>query len=55
MLFAFDTPDAAKEWVAVNDGVMGGVSDGRFKLTNDPEQDADYEYWKAEDRYWKSG
>ena len=34
MLFAFDTPDAAKEWVAVNDGVMGGVSDGRFKLTD---------------------
>jgi NADH dehydrogenase [ubiquinone] 1 alpha subcomplex assembly factor 1 len=32
MLFAFDTPDAAKEWVAVNDGVMGGVSDGRFKV-----------------------
>jgi NADH dehydrogenase [ubiquinone] 1 alpha subcomplex assembly factor 1 len=34
MLFAFDTPDAAKEWMAVNDGVMGGVSDGRFKVTD---------------------
>ena len=29
----FTAPDAAQNWQAVNDGVMGGVSDGRFKLT----------------------
>ena len=27
-LFAFASPDAAAAWQAVNDGVMGGVSDG---------------------------
>lgn len=32
-LFAFDSPAAAAEWQAVNDGVMGGVSDGRFRIT----------------------
>ena len=29
----FAAPDAAQKWQAVNDGVMGGVSDGRFKIT----------------------
>jgi len=33
LLFDFTKPDAAKAWVNVNDGVMGGVSDGRFKVT----------------------
>lgn len=33
-LFDFTRADAAKEWQTVNDGVMGGVSDGRFKLTD---------------------
>lgn len=32
-LFQFGTPESAKEWQAVNDGVMGGVSDGRFKIS----------------------
>lgn len=32
-LFAFTSPDAAEAWQAVNDGVMGGVSDGRFRIT----------------------
>jgi monofunctional biosynthetic peptidoglycan transglycosylase len=32
-LFAFASPDAAAEWQTVNDGVMGGVSDGRFRIT----------------------
>ena len=32
-LFAFASPDAAAAWQAVNDGVMGGVSDGRFRIT----------------------
>jgi hypothetical protein len=32
-LFAFASPDAAAGWQAVNDGVMGGVSDGRFRIT----------------------
>ncbi len=32
-LFGFASPDAAAEWQTVNDGVMGGVSDGRFRIT----------------------
>lgn len=32
-LLDFAAPDAAQKWQAVNDGVMGGVSDGRFKVT----------------------
>jgi monofunctional biosynthetic peptidoglycan transglycosylase len=32
-LFTFASPAAAAEWGAVNDGVMGGVSDGRFRIT----------------------
>jgi len=32
-LFAFASPDAAAGWQAVNDGVMGGVSEGRFRIT----------------------
>jgi NADH dehydrogenase [ubiquinone] 1 alpha subcomplex assembly factor 1 len=31
----FAGPEAAQQWQAVNDGVMGGVSDGRFKITAD--------------------
>ena len=34
VLFDFSEPDAAKAWVNVNDGVMGGVSDGRLKMTD---------------------
>lgn len=34
-LFGFDSPDAAQQWQAVNDGVMGGISDGRFRITAD--------------------
>jgi NADH dehydrogenase [ubiquinone] 1 alpha subcomplex assembly factor 1 len=33
-LFDFSKPDAAQAWQPVNDGVMGGVSDGRFKITD---------------------
>jgi monofunctional biosynthetic peptidoglycan transglycosylase len=33
-LFAFASPDTAAAWQAVNDGVMGGVSDGRFRITD---------------------
>ena len=33
-LFDFAGADAAKEWQAVNDGVMGGVSEGKFKFTD---------------------
>ena len=32
-LFDFTEADAAKQWQAVNDGVMGGVSEGKFKIT----------------------
>ncbi len=33
-LFDFDRADAAKDWQTVNDGVMGGVSEGKFKITD---------------------
>lgn len=33
-LFDFTGTEAAKEWQTVNDGVMGGVSEGQFKITN---------------------
>lgn len=32
-LFEFTTADAAKQWQTVNDGVMGGVSEGKFRIT----------------------
>ncbi len=32
-LFSFDDDNAAKQWQSVNDGVMGGRSDGQFKIT----------------------
>ena len=31
----FAGPDAAQTWQTVNDGVMGGVSDGRFRIAPD--------------------
>ena len=34
-LFDFAAPEASQQWQAVNDGVMGGVSDGRFRITPD--------------------
>lgn len=34
ILFDFSKPDATHAWQPVNDGVMGGVSDGRFKITD---------------------
>jgi monofunctional biosynthetic peptidoglycan transglycosylase len=34
-LLDFVGPDAAQKWQSVNDGVMGGVSEGRFKITTD--------------------
>ena len=33
-LFNFAGADAAKEWQNINDGVMGGVSEGKFKITD---------------------
>jgi len=33
VLFEFTGADAVKEWQTVNDGVMGGVSEGKFKIT----------------------
>jgi len=35
ILFSFDKPDSAQPWQTVNDGVMGGRSDGRFKINDD--------------------
>jgi len=32
-LFEFAGPEAAQQWQAVNDGVMSGVSEGRFRIT----------------------
>ena len=34
-LLDFAGPEAAEKWQAVNDGVMGGVSDGQFRITPD--------------------
>ena len=34
-LLDFAGPDAAQKWQAVNDGVMGGISEGRFSITAD--------------------
>ena len=34
VLFDFAGADAAEEWQAVNDGVMGGVSQGTFQITD---------------------
>lgn len=34
VLFEFAGADASKEWQMVNDGVMGGVSGGTFKITD---------------------
>ncbi len=31
-LFTFDDPESVKQWQAVNDGVMGGRSEGRFRI-----------------------
>jgi monofunctional biosynthetic peptidoglycan transglycosylase len=33
VLFEFAGADASKEWQTVNDGVMGGVSEGKFRIT----------------------
>ena len=34
-LLDFAGPDTAQKWQAVNDNVMGGVSEGRFRITAD--------------------
>jgi monofunctional biosynthetic peptidoglycan transglycosylase len=34
-LFDFSKSDATKQWQTVNDGVMGGVSDGRVRITDE--------------------
>jgi len=34
-LFDFTEADVAKQWQTVNDGVMGGVSEGNFKITDE--------------------
>ncbi|MDG1898063.1 MAG: CIA30 family protein [Fuerstiella sp.] len=31
-VFSFNNPDSARQWQTVNDGVMGGRSDGRFRI-----------------------
>ena len=35
VLFNFENAEGAKPWQTVNDGVMGGRSDGRFKINED--------------------
>ncbi len=35
VLFTFNTPEAASQWQTVNDGVMGGRSDGRFTVNDE--------------------
>ena len=34
-LYKFDNAEVGNDWKTVNDGVMGGISDGRFKITKD--------------------
>ena len=34
-LFDFTGADAAQGWQTVNDGVTGGVSEGKFKITGE--------------------
>jgi monofunctional biosynthetic peptidoglycan transglycosylase len=34
VLFDFAKPTSAREWETVNDGVMGGVSEGKFRITD---------------------
>jgi len=38
VLFQFDNAEAAEAWQTVNDGVMGGRSDGRFKIIDEQMQ-----------------
>lgn len=33
VLFEFPNPAASRAWQTVNDGVMGGISEGNFKIT----------------------
>ena len=35
LIFNFNTPESSKNWVSVNDNVMGGISDGKFKITQE--------------------
>ena len=35
ILFSFDNSDAAAQWQTTNNGVMGGRSDGRFRINED--------------------
>ena len=35
MLFDFSHPEAQRQWQTVNDGVMGGRSDGRFRINEE--------------------
>ncbi len=35
VVFSFDKPESAGQWIAVNDNVMGGVSKGGFRLADD--------------------
>ena len=35
LLFTFESSDAAAQWQTTNDGVMGGRSDGRFRINED--------------------
>jgi len=35
LVFNFNTPESGKIWVSVNDNVMGGISEGKLKITQD--------------------
>ena len=35
ILFKFDDPNSGRPWQTVNDGVMGGRSEGRFRINDD--------------------
>jgi NADH dehydrogenase [ubiquinone] 1 alpha subcomplex assembly factor 1 len=35
MLVSFDKPEAAKQWQTINDNVMGGISEGKCRITKE--------------------
>ena len=35
LIFNFNNPESGKTWVSVNDNVMGGISEGKFKITQE--------------------
>lgn len=39
VMFSFEKGDSSRQWQTVNDGVMGGRSDGRFTINDDKQME----------------